>query len=539
MGLLTENRALVFPHKTVQHSSFGGVSVTFRLGKKLSKRWLKKALTVGALMPLSWPAVSAPNSSRAKLKPAATAAKASVTTELPKALPAATTSAEMGLKPKSAAPSVLSGNLRFEGMQYLKEVPESPNLTNSQFLSARLSAIGSFESVPALSYAGDFSAGTFFSQSQTQFVVHEANLEMPVGLSKTTAAIGRKKAPWSALDERWQLGMWQPQFAIDALRPEDQGLTGLFLDVKDSNFELLGFVSPIFIPTMGPDIREEGGGLKSDSRWYREPSTQTSINSKIKSISYSIDVPETSKLVMNPSSAIMGRWGSRERGPWIAGAWGYKPVNALLLKHEIIQSINTDGVDVTLSPDVDYHNIFSMDAGYAFDTVQASVSMLEDRPSGKAPGQDEAIQRLEPAKAYSVQLDWLVRNFFNKTVQVQLSYLKINGGGITDVTANGRPDDITLFDSRFKFTDAASIGLQGQLLQIYRRPLIGKFRYLYDWDQRGSLVNSELQLYPEKSWAVVMGADVLGVDDETYKPSGFLNQFRANDRVYGGMSYVF
>lgn len=528
MRRLTEKPAPGFSLRVIQNSFFGGVSVTFRLRKKLSKRWLRNALTVGAFMPLSLPAWSADNSSRLKLKAAASAAKDDA---------AAATTARVE-SPAEGAPRVVSGHLRFESMQYLKEVPESPDLTNSRFFSARVSAIGAFETFPSVSYAGDFSAGTFFRRSQTQFVVHEANLEKKSGTDVTTT-VGRKKAFWSALDDRWQLGLWQPQFAIDALRPEDQGLTGLFLDWKTSNFELMGFASPVFIPTMGPDIREDNGSLKSDSRWYREPTSSTTVNSRVKSISYDLNIPELSKLVLNPSSAVMGRWGSRERGAWLGGAWGYKPVNALILKHEIFQSISQDRVDVTLSPDVDYHNIFSTDLGYSFETVQASVSYLEDRPRNKGADVDYAIQKLEPVKAYSVQLDWLVRNFFNKTVQFQFSYLKVNGGGITDVTSSGRPDDITLFDSRLKFTDAASVGLQGQLLQIYRRPLIAKFKYLYDWDQRGSLVNSEFQLYPEKSWAVVLGADVLGVDDETYKPSGFLNQFRANDRVYGGMTYVF
>lgn len=435
-------------------------------------------------------------------------------------------------------PRTTSGQIRFESMQYMKEIAESPDLTNSQFLSARLSLLGSMENFPRVSYAGDFSAGTFFRRSQTQFVVHEANVATRLSPA-SSLTVGRKKSFWSAMDERWQLGMYQPQFAIDALRPEEQGLTGAFLDFKGSNFEFVGFATPIFIPTMGPEIREENGSLVSDSRWYRQPSSAFQVANQNRTILYGIDMPEMSKLVANPGSALMGRWGSREKGAWIGGAWAYKPVNALILKRKNFQQISTGDIDVTMAPDVGYHDLVSMDVGYSVDTVQASVSVLADRPHDKKADDEGAIQRLEPMQAYSAQVDWLIRNFFTKTVQVQVSYLKVYGGGITDVTSNGKPDDFTVFDSRLKFTDAASIGLQGQLLQIDKKPLVTKFRYLYDWAQRGSLMNTEFQLYPERSWAIVMGADILGVDDENDNKSGFLNQFRANDRVYGGMTYVF
>jgi hypothetical protein len=68
---------------------------------------------------------------------------------------------------------------------------------------------------------------------------------------------------------------------------------------------------------------------------------------------------------------------------------------------------------------------------------------------------------------------------------------------------------------------------------------VTRFKYLYDSDQRGSLVNTEFLYYPDQKWALVAGADILGVQDESYKPSSFLNQYRANDRFYGGMTYVF
>ena len=41
----------------------------------------------------------------------------------------------------SSKPATVYGQIRMEGMQYLTPIPESPNLTYSQLLSARLSGL--------------------------------------------------------------------------------------------------------------------------------------------------------------------------------------------------------------------------------------------------------------------------------------------------------------------------------------------------------------------------------------------------------------
>ena len=351
--------------------------------------------------------------------------------------------------------------------------------------------------------------------------------------------VGRKKKDWSEVDHRWNLGLWQPFLTIDALRPEEEGLTGVFFDYNKKGWEILGMVTPIFIPSMGPDIREEGGGLVADSRWYRAPSRNYDFNNRINTISYKLDIPEQAKLVNNGGVSFLGRLGSKEQGPWIVAAAGYLPVNDLILKRQAFKQTSQDKVDVTVSPDVVHHHIQSMDMGYAFSSVKTSVSYLQDFPETKLPDAEWSIQKLKPVKVYSAAVDFSLANILAKTIAVQLGYLKVEGGGIEDVLADGSPDDFTLYDARLKFTNAMMVRLEGQLASIYNRPLVTRFKYLYDQDQRGSLLNTEFLFYPNQKWAVVMGGDVLGVQDENYKPSSFLNQFRANDRFYGGMTYVF
>lgn len=435
---------------------------------------------------------------------------------------------------KKSKDALVYGQVRMEGMQYLTSIPESPQLTYSQLLSARLSAL---KEVGWLDMATDISGGTFFSRGQSHIVVHETYLSARG--QNVRAYLGRKKKSWSELDRRWQLGLWQPTFSIDALRPEEQGLTGLFLDYNTNGWEIVGFASPLFIPSMGPDIREEGGGLVSDSRWYRAPSRDYDFNDRINTIQYQLDIPEAAKLTANGGAAFMARLGNKERGTWVIVSAGYLPVNELILKRQNFKDVSEEKVDVTVSPDVTHHRIASVDVGYSFEKAKVVVSYLDDAPNTKLPDTDWSIQKLEPIQAYSAAVDFTLDNVFSRTLAFQVEYLKIEGGGIEDILSTGGADDFTMFDRRLKFTNALSWRVEGQLATFFNRPFVTRFKYLYDYDQRGSLLNTEFLYYPNQKWAVVLGGDVLGVQDEDHDTSGFLNSYRANDRFYGGMTYVF
>lgn len=435
----------------------------------------------------------------------------------------------------SSSPTHVYGQIRMEGMQYLTPIPKAPQLSYSQLLSVRLSAL---KETSWVDMVADVSGGTFFTRGQSHILVHEVYLASH-GSGPVKGYLGRKKKDWSELDRRWQLGLWQPKFAIDALRPEEQGLSGLFLDYNTQAAEVLVFASPLFIPSVGPDIREEGGGLVADSRWYREPSRDYDFNNRINNINYDLDIPEAAKLAAQGSVAVMTRLGSKEKGPWFVASAGYLPVNDLVLKRKNFKDVAQDKVDVTVSPEVTYHGVYSADLGYSFENLKSSISYLQDEPREKLPDTEWSIQKLDTIRAYSAALEFSLANFLSRTLAFQLEYLRVNGGEIVDITSNGQPDDFTLFDQRLKFTNALSFRVEGQLASFFRRPFVTRFKYLYDYDQRGSLLNAEFLYYPSQKWAVVMGGDVLGVQDETYRISGFLNQYRANDRFYGGMTYVF
>lgn len=434
----------------------------------------------------------------------------------------------------SSGTSYFYGQIRMEGIQYLSNIPGANNLSTSQFLSARMSY---FKEANVYDFAADISAGSFFIRNQTNLGVHEIFLTGKGFGSKVY--IGRKKFLWSELDSLWQLGVWQPHVALDALRPEEESLAGVFYNYQGRDFEVVGVASPLFVPTMGPEIREEDGSLKSDSRWYRPPSNDFNFNGRNNTISYKLDVPEIAKLMNNQGAAVMARVGAKEHGPWVSASTGYKPVNDLLLERRAIKSTTNDVVDVTAKPVVGHHSVYSLDAGYSLTNVKFGVSYLEDGPRAILPQEGWVIQKIGGIKAWSANAAFSMNNVFSRSVSFQLAYMKVNGAQIQDIDSEGKPDDMTLLKQRLKFTDSVMVKTEGQITSWLKKPIVARLKWLYDFKQKGSILNTEALYYPARDWALVVGTDVLGVQDEKSDPDGFLNQFRANDRFYGGITYVY
>jgi hypothetical protein len=434
----------------------------------------------------------------------------------------------------------VQGFLRFEAMQYPTPVPENPQLSQSLLASTNLRGNVSGEN----NMTGfDFSGGKYVNVDSSQFQVNELYQSLQWRDGKSQISLGRKIEFWSQLDQDWQLGMWQPKSMLDSLRPEDQGLTGAFYRHQQGRFELLAFASPIFIPTLGPDIREKNGSLVADSRWYRPPSSSFPLNKKNIQVKFALDIPPMDKLIKNPGSGLRLKYGGETDGLWTSANYAYKPMNSLLLKYKrglFLPEYDAQTGEVTIAPDVGYHHVYGADLGYRLREGMVSVSYLADSPQLKTAEAPYVLQQPRPMKSYAVHGETFVESsWLTSPVGLSLNYLRVDGGDIRDYDSYG-DDSGAIFDSRYNYTNAGSLRADFSTILGHRK-IMSSIKYLREFDQKGTLINSEFTYYPQTSIALILGADIIGVDDssETNKDGRFLNQFRANDRFYGGMSYVF
>jgi hypothetical protein len=434
--------------------------------------------------------------------------------------------------------TVFTGDVRIEGTQYLSPSSENPKLDQTGNVQGRFRLDRDSGTHQVIDVVAERNVGL----DTSHFGVSEFYLGWrPTGSQAADFAAGRKLDYWSAVDSEWQLGAWQPIYGqIDVLRPVDQGLTGIFFKTHNGQHELLAFASPLFIPSMGPSVKENNGSIESDSRWYRSPSPTFYWRGVVTRIVYSIDIPDAAKLVGNPAGGLRYTYGSETNGPWVSVNYGYKPINALALKYKTILTTPEVGPrgEVTVAPVVAYHQIGGIDFGYRTSNHSMVVSALGDKPKEMTPSDNWYQQQVEAFQALSVSTrSVLYPKFLHEPFILSLSYLKTYGGKIHDVDAQNANVG-ALFDYRFTFNDAASV--KGESTSyLFRKRVVSSLKYVRDFEQKGSLMEGEFSIYPAPSWAVNIGFDVLGVDDEGSQDGSFLNQFRANDRYYGGISYVF
>jgi hypothetical protein len=433
--------------------------------------------------------------------------------------------------------SVFAGTLRFEGDKYASEVDNNPKLNQSILVGANLNLD---DRSSHWHNKMDITGEKYLDWGVSNYSVQELYTSYLWNNDRSQIAVGRKLEFWSQVDQDWQLGLWQPLATYDALRLQDQGLTGVFYKQKFDDFELLGFGSPIFIPTMGPEVQEKNGDLVYDNRWNRSPSSTFMLYQTATRIVYSLDSYDVGHLIQNPGAGMRLRMGGDREGLWTSANYGYKPINSITLQYEKSLDINSQTGDVTVGPNVAYHQIFGGDLGYKYSRGMVALSYLQDLPDPKKPTDDWVLQNPHGLQAYGVHADqsYDVVGFLNP-VTVTLGYLKVIGGDFTDYDSSGTPQG-AIFNQRMNFTNSALVRMDFVSF-IAAKKLTTTVKFQRDFDQQGSLFHAELNYFPTKSVALLLGGDVLGVDNDSVNntDSGFLNQYRANDRIYGGMSYVF
>lgn len=362
-------------------------------------------------------------------------------------------------------------------------------------------------------------------------------------------SLGRRRHEWNRADRDWNLGLWQPVFFEDGLRPLEQGLTGVFFKTRAGDFEALLFGSGVFIPTMSSDLGGGGDEPFPTSRWFTSLPERVPVFDRDIALKYRLRRGSLDQLIFQPSAALRLRFrGEAKDGFWMAMAWARKPINALSIKYDAALSFSeaASSAQVDVMPVVHHHDIASLDLGWRQTAGEWGLSVLQDHPLPR-PIENEINENQFPTDYYQqeprplrlISASWRGRSgssFLGRPVDWTLLYLRAFAEPTPEVDPEGNIRSSYL-PHRLNFTHAVSVQAEFR----WSRSLTSKIRYLRDFDQRGSLWMLNHQYSPAARWAVFWGLDILGVDEEESqeKDTRFLNYYRQNDRVYGGLAYVF
>jgi len=360
--------------------------------------------------------------------------------------------------------------------------------------------------------------------------------------------VGRQKRTWSRLDEEFNLGVWQPQLRWDYLEPKQQGLTGVFFywDVS-SGLEFSFFTSPLFLPDQGPNYDLDNGSFRSGNRWFVPPQSQISMFSgsqyaRNAPLYFEIDQPTTEKIVMNSSLGFGVMY--QDDGPFWGGFnYAYKPRNQLHLGIECSGCAKLVGppIEVTavIHPTVVKHHVITVESGFETPRDRGWLSLTGDFPTDSdLPAEYEETplnSQLITGVAYEREIpSWIGVGSWLKGAYLHTFDLSTKSNrGFMD------SDEVQSSMDRYPYRELAVVEWRLRFWESERSRLEWKNRYHYSIPERGGWVSSHLDCL-KNGVLYFVGVDLLGSDvAASSKAAGLFTRYRANDRVFGGIGYVF
>lgn len=362
----------------------------------------------------------------------------------------------------------------------------------------------------------------------------------PLKSSLVQIYVGRKVESWSAFDEQWKLGIWQPIARWDYIHPETLGLTGLFLKFNSEMVRFRGFATPYFLPDQGPNFELRDGQFSSNNRWFWSPQSQIGILSQPSSVYFNLDRPSEQEVIHHSGYAASLDFGRENKGPWARLAYTEKPRNQLHLGIDGQMEIFKEGrTQVTIHPQVVYHQVATFEFGVKDEDAAFWGSVTHDRPENPNLPNDWLQSELSEIYVYGVMaehsLDWLrIRNS-----KIRYAYMQIDERE-NFAESNFLGTSVSSSLDRFMFERVFSVEWVQALAMKRDLGFRYGFRYFYSLPDDAGLISLKTELLVGRNLILEASADVLGASESADQAgSGLMTRYRSNDRVAVGLTYVF
>jgi hypothetical protein len=416
--------------------------------------------------------------------------------------------------------------------QFMSQHYDRTAKRNFQFLSGRFSNNDS---------ANGYNLDVEGAISPSATILNYVNIK-EIYFKNDELRLGRAKSDWSELDERFSIGLFQPQFRWNPLDPQSQGLTGMFWskqNSKGSGFEI--FVSPFFIPDQLPNFEvNESGQFIESNPYFRTPPSQVSLNGSSIPFSYDLIKPPVDQIVLNSSFAARIFFKNGEEGWFGSLAYAYKPANQIMVgvhASELkINLVSGDTSPVVVAPKLWYHSLVSSEVGFRNQAWRSGLSFLYESPEN--PEFPTQFSRLgyQPALLSSPYI-----SYKNASLMASISYLSIQSNKPVIETRDESNRELyskVLFP-RFFFTDAFLISGSYEFRVEKGHPLVLNTQWLRGVSDEFNLLKLGLAYTYQKKYSFFVASELINVSDEIEASQVALKTYRDNDSTSLGVSYVF
>lgn len=363
--------------------------------------------------------------------------------------------------------------------------------------------------------------------------IAEAN--MGLDNKKLSTYLGRKRYEWSSLDSYWGLGLYQPRFRWDYLNERENGLFGHFFGINSEWVQAHAYYSPIYIPEQGAPFDIDAGNCKTSSPWFSCPNATINLFNQSTDVRFSLEIP--------PVREIITRWGGgaslrlgKTQGPFTRASYTYKPMNQFLLSYEGRLDLSTLQVPATIRPRVLYHKVAAADLGWNLPRHSFILSGIWENPIQDTTPPTWNNQQTYKAFIHGATVKTMPFGSPFSYTRAELSYFQLDGGNGPD-TGPFAQTNSSIFEPRFAFKSAFSVAAFTPIVDSWSNHFLFSMKLVVDTINQGNILQSDLRFYPIRPLTLMVGLEILG--SESRSPVDFISRYQRNDRLKGGIAYVF
>lgn len=348
--------------------------------------------------------------------------------------------------------------------------------------------------------------------------------------------VGRKKVNWSALDEDYVFGIYQPVFKWNPLQWESQGLTGLFLHWETDEklpWGLTLFGSPLFIPNQGSGFEVQDGVFQESNPYFHAPPARAFVNGQEFRVNYTIQKPRAEEVVLRQSFAGQVFVGSRDKEGYVQMSYAYKPMNELNLGFVGYAPPTNNQVNVEILPTVSQHSVASMDLQYTMAPFRVGVSGVRENPKDPVFEKEWTYATFTPSTLVSPFIE-----FSDKRAELRFSVLRVEGGESLGFGPDAS-QAMKFIPQRYPFRNAGLVSAKYQVRLKRQQSLALSTRYLRGEAGEFDLWLSQAVYQWRPGWAFTLVGQMVAVENTALGEKTAFNSYYDNDLLAVGVSYVF
>ena len=376
-----------------------------------------------------------------------------------------------------------------------------------------------------------------FLEKEHYFRLSELSLAFPFLSERWRMNVGFRDVLWSEADRYWDYGLWQPRFLLDAFRPVQMGIPGIYLDYEGQG-SLIFLISYFYLPDIiiYPQINNKT--LFSKNPFF--------VNS-LDFFKWNVDEIKLFQIknFLKPVIAFQIKHSVKISN--VSFSYAYKPVNQIQysglfkgpnLSIETKEDFAVQDFRYSLVP----HHIATFEAETVFNKrFSLYTSFLYERPEKKLYEEKWISDGFEPHLTFSIisyfqeKLDRASKALFT------FGYTKTIENNSYKQSSNILIEDLEeIFGRGFNWKEAVSFSMEYQSQEIFRG-LLFRFRANYALDNHFYVLAMENYFNLTPRFQFYLSGDALfrlseGLLD---KNTSAIHKYSDLSRLLMGAKYVF